>query len=133
MPYLKGETAEGPRKEFLYWTDDGSLAALRYDKWKILFMEQRAQGFSVWEEPFTTLRVPKLVDLHSDPFERGPEEGIDYDHWRIDRVFLLVPAQAFVGQWVQSFAQFPPRQKPASYTLDEVMKKLAADAANAQD
>ncbi len=133
LPYLKGETEEGPRKEFLYWTDDGDLAALRYDKWKILFMEQRAQGFSVWEDPFTTLRVPKLVDLHSDPFERGPEEGIDYDHWRIDRVFLLVPAQAFVGQWLQSFAQFPPRQKPASFNLDEVMKKLATDAANAQD
>jgi arylsulfatase A-like enzyme len=133
LPYLKGETDEGPRKEFLYWTDDGELAALRYNKWKILFMEQRATGFSVWEDPFTTLRVPKLVDLHSDPFERGPEEGIDYDHWRIDRVFLLVPAQAFVGQWLQSFAQFPPRQKPASFNLDEVMKKLATDAANAQD
>src|SRR5277367_4753020 len=133
LPYLKGETEEGPRKEFLYWTDDGDLAALRYGKWKILFMEQRAHGFSVWEDPFTTLRVPKLVDLHSDPFERGPEEGIDYDHWRIDRVFLLVPAQAFVGQWLQSFAQFPPRQKPASFNLDEVMKKLSTDAANAQD
>jgi arylsulfatase A-like enzyme len=133
MPYLKGETEEGPRKEFLYWTDDGDLAALRYDKWKILFMEQRAHGFAVWEEPFTTLRVPKLVDLHSDPFERGPEEGIDYDHWRIDRVFLLVPAQAFVGQWLQSFAQFPPRQKPASFNLDEVMRELSTDAANAQD
>jgi arylsulfatase A-like enzyme len=133
MPYLKGETEEGPRKEFLYWTDDGDLAALRYGKWKILFMEQRAHGFSVWEDPFTTLRVPKLVDLHSDPFERGPEEGIDYDHWRIDRVFLLVPAQAFVGQWLQSFGPFPPRQKPASFNLDEVMQKLSADAANAQD
>jgi arylsulfatase A-like enzyme len=133
MPYLKGETEDSPRKEFLYWTDDGGLAALRYGKWKILFMEQRAHGFAVWEEPFTTLRVPKLVDLHSDPFERGPEEGIDYDHWRIDRVFLLVPAQAFVGQWLQSFAQFPPRQKPASFNLDEVMQKLSADAANAQD
>ena len=133
MPYLRGESEESPRKEFLYWTDDGDLAALRYNKWKILFMEQRAHGFAVWDEPFTTLRVPKLVDLHSDPFERGPEEGIDYDHWRIDRVYLLVPAQAFVGQWLQSFAQFPPRQRPATFNLDEVLRKLSVDAANAQD
>ncbi len=91
MPYLKGEAESSPRKEFLYWTDDGDLAALRYDKWKITFMEQRAHGFDVWEEPFTPLRVPKLFDIHADPFERGAEEGMDYSHWRIDRVFLLVP------------------------------------------
>jgi arylsulfatase len=133
MPYLKGETENGPRKEFLYWTDDGDLSAMRYDKWKLIFMEQRAHGFDVWEEPFITLRVPKLIDLRADPFERGPEEGMDYSHWRIDRVFLLVPAQAFVGQWLQSFAQFPPRQKPASFSLDQVIQKLTTEAANAED
>jgi arylsulfatase A-like enzyme len=133
MPFLKGESAEGPRKEFMYWTDDGGLACLRYDKWKIIFQEQHAHGFDVWEEPFTPLRVPKLIDLHADPLERGPEEGIDYSHWRIDRVFLLVPAQAFVGQWLQSFAQFPPRQRPASFNLDDVIKKLSTEAANAED
>jgi len=131
MPYLKGETESGPRQEFLYWTDEGGLCGLRYNKWKLILMEQRAHGFDVWEEPFWTLRVPKLVDLRADPFERGPEEGIDYSHWRIDRVFLLVPAQAFVGQWLQSFAQFPPRQKPASFNLEQVIQKLATEAANA--
>jgi hypothetical protein len=96
-------------------------------------MEQRAHGFDVWEEQFSTLRVPKLIDLHADPFERGPEEGIDYNHWRIDRVFLLLPAQAFVGQWLHSFAQFPPRQKPATFNLEQVMNKLATEAENAEN
>ena len=133
MPFLKAETPESPRKEVMYWSDDGDLVGLRYDKWKLVFMEQRQHGFNVWEEPLIPLRVPKLIDLHADPLERSPEEGIDYNHWRIDRVFLLVPAQAFVGQWLQSFAQFPPRQKPASFNLDEVLQKLTTEAANAED
>jgi arylsulfatase A-like enzyme len=133
VPFLKGETPDSPRHEVMYWSDDGDLVGLRYDKWKLVFMEQRQHGFNVWEEPLIPLRVPKLIDLHADPLERGPEEGIDYNHWRIDRVFLLVPAQAYVGQWLQSFAQFPPRQKPASFNLDDVIKKLATEAANAED
>ena len=84
-PYFKGDTQQGPRKEFLYWTDDGDLAGLRYNKWKLLFLVQRAHGFDVWQEPFTPLRVPMLVDLHADPFERAEEEAADYSHWRIDR------------------------------------------------
>jgi arylsulfatase A-like enzyme len=123
IPFFKGD-AEDPRKEFMYWTDDGDLAGMRYDKWKVLFMEQRAHGFDVWQDPLITLRVPKLMDLHADPFERGQDEAIDYAHWRIDRVFLLTPAQAIVGQWLGSFRQFPPRQKPASFNLDQVMQEL---------
>jgi arylsulfatase A-like enzyme len=130
MPYLKGETKDDPRHEFLYWTDDGELAALRYNRWKLLFLEQRAHGFSVWEEPFVQLRVPKLMDLHADPFERAEYEGIDYSHWRIDRIYLLVPAQAYVGKWLGTFREFPPRQKPASFSLDQVMKQLAAAGDN---
>jgi arylsulfatase len=132
MPYFKGETQESPRREFLYWTDDGELAALRYNRWKLMFLEQRAHGFQVWEEPFVSLRVPKLFDLHADPFERAEYEGIDYSHWRIDRIFLLVPAQTFVAQWLSSFKQFPPRQKPASFNLNQVMAQLtnAADGGN---
>ena len=75
------------------------------------------------------LRFPKLFDLRSDPFERGDEEGIDYQHWRADRIFLMVPAQAFVGQWLSSFREFPPRQKPASFSLDQVIQKLTSGAA----
>jgi hypothetical protein len=93
----------------------------------------KTPNFDVWEEPFWTLRVPKLVDLRADPFERGPEEGIDYSHWRIERVFLLVPAQAFVGQWLQSFREFPPRQKRASFNLEQVIQKLSTGAANANN
>jgi arylsulfatase A-like enzyme len=126
MPYLKGETQEGPRREFLYWTDDGDLAAFRYNQWKLDFMEQRAESFAVWQEPLVMLRVPKLFNLRADPFERADHEGIGYDQWRLDRVFLLVPAQAFVFQWIQSFRDFPPRQKPGSFSLGEVMEKLTA-------
>jgi len=130
MPLLKGETETGPRKEFLYWTDDGELAALRYDKWKLNFMVQRAHGFAVWEEPFIPLRFPMVEDLHADPFERGPEEGMDYDHWRADRVFLVLPGVAYVSQWIQSFQQFPPRQKPATFNLNQVMQEMSVGAAN---
>jgi len=133
MPYLKGETDTGPRKEFLYWTDDGELACLRYNRWKLVFMEQRAHSLAVWEEPLVTLRFPKLMDLNADPFERAPEEGIDYQHWRADRVYLILPGVAYVGQWLQSFKEFPPRQTPASFNLNEVMQKISAAAANAND
>ena len=113
-----------PRHEFLYWTDDGNIAGLRYNQWKLAFMEQREHGFAVWEEPLVPLRVPKLFNLRADPFERADHEGMEYSRWRIDRVFLLVPAQAFIGQWLQSFRDFPPRQKPGSFSLDQVMEQL---------
>ena len=128
MPYLKGEAQEDPRHEFLYWTDDGDLAALRYNRWKLMFLLQRAEGFAVWQEPFVHLRVPMLFDLHADPFERAELESIDYSRWRIDRIYLLTPAQVFVGQWLSSFKQFPPRQKPASFSLDQVMDTLTTTA-----
>jgi arylsulfatase len=131
LPYLNGETDDSPRKEFLYWTDDGDLAALRYEQWKLVFMEQRAHSFAVWEEPFVPLRVPKLFTLRGDPFERADHEGIDYPRWRFERAFLLVPAQTLVGQWLSSFKDFPPRQEPATFGIDEVMEKLTAPAAGA--
>ena len=90
---LAGKGAN-PRKEFFYWNDDGSLVGLRYDNWKIVFQEQRSEGFDVWQDPFTALRLPKIINLRSDPFERGEQIGIGYSRWRIDRSFLLVPAQA---------------------------------------
>jgi arylsulfatase len=112
------------RREFFYWTDDGDLAALRYDRWKALFLEQKAEGFRVWQEPLTPLRVPYLFDVRADPFERGQREGAEYTKWMIERVFLLVPAQAFVAQHLQSYVEFPPRQKPGSFALDQVLAKL---------
>jgi arylsulfatase A-like enzyme len=125
-PYLRGQATETPRKEFLYWTDDGDLAALRYNQWKVVFMEQRAHGYEVWQEPLQVLRFPKLFTLRGDPFERADHEGIDYPRWRLERAFVLVPAQAFVQNWLMSFKDFPPRQKPASFSLDQVMEKLTS-------
>jgi arylsulfatase len=128
IPALKGEDKEWPRKEMLYWSDDGDLMALRYDKWKIHFVEQRKDGFKVWQEPFVKLRLPLLFNLRSDPFEKAPIESSYYDDWRVRRVFLLVPAQAYVAKWISSFKEFPPRQKPASFSIDDVMKKLEEGA-----
>jgi arylsulfatase A-like enzyme len=113
-----------PRHEFFYWNDDGSLVALRYDNWKIVFREQRAEGFDVWQEPFVTLRVPKLFNLRSDPFEEGDRIAMDYPHWRIDRVFLLVPAQEYVARYIATFKEFPPSQRVGSFSLDQVLEKL---------
>jgi arylsulfatase len=123
LPALKGD-APWPRHEFFYWTDDGNLAGLRYDRWKIVFLEQRAHGLDVWEEPMVTLRLPKLFCLRSDPFELADHQAADYERWRVDRVFVLVPAQAFVAQHLATYREFPPRQKPGSFALDQVLAKL---------
>jgi arylsulfatase A-like enzyme len=124
LPYFRGEMQAAPRKEFLYWTDGGDLAALRYNQWKLHFLEQRAEGFDVWQDPFVHLRVPKLFTLRGDPFERADKEGMDYVRWRFERAFLLVPAQAYVAHWLQSFKEFPPRQKAASFSIDQAMEQL---------
>ena len=113
-----------PRHEFFYFNDDGSLVGLRYDQWKIVFAEQRAHGFDVWQEPFIPLRLPKIFNLRSDPFETADHEGMDYTHWRIDRTFLLVPAQQYVGRFLSTFKEFPPSQKPGSFSIDEALEKL---------
>lgn len=123
LPAFKGE-ADWPRKEFFYWTDDGSLAGLRYEQWKIVFMEQRGHGLEVWQEPMVTLRFPKLFNLRTDPFERADHEAGDYNRWRVDHAFVLVPAQAFVGGHLATYRDFPPRQKPGSFSLDQVLEKL---------
>jgi arylsulfatase A-like enzyme len=123
MPALKGE-AEWPRKGFLYWTDDGNVAALRYNDWKATFLKQNAEGIEVWFSPFETLRAPMITNLRSDPFERAEYESIGYNRWWIDHMFMVAPAAAMVGEWIQSFREFPPRQKPGSFSLDRVMEKI---------
>ncbi len=129
-PALKGQ-AEWPRKEFIYWTDDGSVAALRYDNWKITFLRQDSEGLRVWQEPFVPLRAPMLANLRMDPFERAEEENaMGYQRWYMDRMFLIAPAGAYVGRWIQSFQEFPPRQKPGSFNLDRVMEAVTAPQKN---
>jgi arylsulfatase A-like enzyme len=123
MPFLKGDVKESPRPGFLYWSDDGEIMAIRMHDWKIVFEEQRAAGFGVWQEPLVKMRVPKLYHLRSDPFERG-EEGLYYHKWLMDRVFVLVPAQVAIGQWLASFKEFPPRAKSASFSLDRVVESF---------
>jgi len=128
LPMLTGETDEGPRKEIFYFSDDGDLTALRYEDWKMIFMEQKATGtFRVWMEPFVPLRVPLIFNLRRDPYERASITSNTYYDWLLDRAYLLVPAQAYVGQFLETFKEFPPRQKAASFSLDQVMEALVPD------
>jgi arylsulfatase len=99
---------------------------LRYTQWKLVFMEQRAHGLDVWQDPLVPLRFPKLFNLRTDPFETADYDSIDYAHWRIDRIFLMVPAQTYVAQWLSSFKEYPPRQKPGSFSLEQVMGQLVS-------
>ena len=125
-PALRGE-GPFPRQEFIYWTDDGSVAALRYQNYKVTFLKQNALGLRVWQAPFEELRAPLLTNLRMDPFERAEEENaMGYQRWYMDRMFLIAPAGAYVGQWLQSFREFPPRQKPGSFNLDRVMEAVTA-------
>jgi arylsulfatase A-like enzyme len=124
MPFFKGEVQESPRKEFLYWSDDGDLFALRYDRWKIVFIEQNHEGLDVWMRNYETLRLPKIFDLRADPFERA-DSSLLYDNWFVHRVFLTYGAQALVAQWLGSFKEYPIRQRPESFNLDQVMRKLS--------
>jgi arylsulfatase len=128
LPFFKGEAKESPRKGFLYWSDDGELISIRFENWKIVFKAQLAKGFQVWQRDFTNMRFPNLYNLRADPFERG-DESILYGKWLADRMFAVVPAQALIAQWLSSFKEFPPRQKPASFNLDKVMDQLTAPKA----
>lgn len=123
LPYFEGEVTSSPRKDFLYWSDDGDLFAIRVLNWKIDFIENNNTGLEIWRNGFITLRAPKIFNLRSDPFERG-DASFEYDDWMAHRAYLLVPAQAVVGKWLESFKEFPIRQKPASFNLNEVMQKL---------
>jgi arylsulfatase len=125
LAYITGETDESPRQHFFYVNDDGDLTGLRFDNWKIVFMEQRCPGtMEVWAEPFTELRLPKVFNLRTDPYERADITSNTYWDWVFDHAFLLIPAQDYVGQMLQTFAEFPPRQKSASFSMDQVMAKL---------
>jgi len=125
VPYLTGQVQKSPRESFLYINDDQQLTAMRYDNWKIVFMEQRAPGtLLIWANPFTSLRVPKIFNLRTDPYERADITSNTYYDYLMDHVFLLVPAQAYVGQFLATFKEFPQRQKADSFNLDEVLRKM---------
>jgi arylsulfatase len=130
VPYLTGQVPKSPRLSFLYCNDDQQLTALRYDNWKLVFMEQRVAGtLQLWANPFTSLRVPKIFNLRTDPYERADITSNTYYDWLIDHVFLLVPAQDYVGRFLLTFKDYPQRQKAASFNLDDVMSKLGESGA----
>jgi arylsulfatase len=125
LPYLTGESDETARKEFFYFNDDGAIVGLRYENWKFAFLEQRETGtLQIWAEPFTALRLPKIFDLRSDPYERADITSNTYWDWVLDHAFLLVPAQAEVAKFFATFEDYPPSQTPASFSVDQIQKQL---------
>jgi arylsulfatase len=116
---------ESPRKEIFYFSDTGDLTALRYQDWKMIFLEQKAYTtLRAWIEPWTVLRIPLIFNLRRDPYERAYQTSNTYYDWMLDRVFLLVPAQVYVAQFLETFEEYPPRMKPASFSIDQVMEKM---------
>ena len=131
LPFLTGEAEEGPRREIFYFSDDGDLTALRFDDWKLIFLEQKAYTtLRAWIEPWTELRIPLIFNLRRDPYERSYRTSNTYYDWLLDRAYFLVPAQAYVGRFLETFVEYPPRQKAASFSLEQVMEKLTNPAGN---
>jgi arylsulfatase A-like enzyme len=125
LPYLTGQQDKSARKEFVYFNDDGQLVALRVDNWKLVFCEQRTQGtLQIWREPFVCMRGPTMFNLRMDPYERAEITSNTYNDWMLRRSFLVVPAQAIVGKFMATFKEFPPRQRPSSFSVDQVMEQL---------
>jgi arylsulfatase len=125
LPYLTGQEPRSARQEFFYFNDDGDLVALRYANWKIVFMEQRMPGtLQVWAEPFTPLRVPKFFDLRADPYERADITSNTYWDWMMDHAYIAYGAQAGAARFLETFKEFPPSQRPATFTIDQAMEKL---------
>ncbi|QDV19585.1 Arylsulfatase [Gimesia panareensis] len=133
LPYLTGKVKKSPRNSFFYFNDDSQLVGLRFENWKMVFLEQRARGtLKVWAEPFTPLRLPLMFDLRADPYEQANITSNTYYDWLLEHAFLLVPAQQYAGNFLETFKEFPPRQKPSSFNLDEVTKKLEEGTGGAQ-
>jgi len=127
VPYLTGQVPKSPRQEFFYFSDDGDLTGLRYDNWKVVFAQQRGAGtLAVWGEPFVKTRIPWLYNLRTDPYERATVTSNTYWDWYLDHAYLLLPAADYVGRFLQTFKEYPPRQKAASFTIDQVLDQLKA-------
>ena len=127
LPYLTGEVEQSPRKGLVYFSDDGDVLAVRFDNWKVVFMEQRTVGtLAVWADPFVVLRVPKLYNLRTDPFERADTTSNTYYDWLFDNDYLMLAAQGLVGRFLATFEEFPPRQRAATFSIDQAVEKLEA-------
>ena len=131
LPYLTGHAAKSPRESFIYVNDDQQMTGLRYDNWKLVFMEQRVEGTArIWAEPFVSLRVPKMFNLRSDPYERADITSNTYYEWLLDRAYMVVPAQAYVADFLMTFKEYPQRQKAASFNLDSVLETMTEAGAH---
>jgi len=126
LPYLTGEVEQGPRHEFIYFNDDGDLVGIRYENWKMVFEEQRAPGtLRIWAEPFTKLRMPKLFDLHADPYERADITSNTYYDWMISNsAGPVIGGPALVAKFLETFKEYPPSQHPASFSIDQIVEKM---------
>ncbi|SHN36947.1 arylsulfatase [Cryptosporangium aurantiacum] len=132
LDYLTGQSGSSARQHFFYVSDDGDLTAVRFGNWKLVFLEQRATGtLRVWAEPFTELRVPKIFNLRTDPYERADVTSNTYYDWVLDHAWLAVPMQSYVAGMLQTFAEFPRRQEPASFSLEQVLAKLQSGIGSA--
>jgi arylsulfatase len=131
LPYLTGEADESPRKGFFYFSDDGDMVGLRVGNWKIVFMEQRVQGtMQIWAEPFVPLRIPKMFNLRTDPFERADITSNRYWDWYADKGYMFMAGQALAGEFIATFQEFPPRQRAASFTVDQALAKMQSPMTN---
>lgn len=134
LPYLTGKEKKSPREGFIYFSDDGDLVALRFKNWKAVFMEQRSKGtLEVWAEPFIPLRIPKLFNLRTDPYERADVTSNTYWDWLITKGYILMASQALVSKFMETFAEYPPRQKAASFTIDQILEKMTRGAGFAHE
>jgi arylsulfatase len=126
LDYISGKVKESPRSSFIYVNDDGQIVAMRYDAWKAVFLENRGKAFEVWREPFTELRVPLLFNLRRDPFEKAQHNSNTYNDWFLERVYVLAPMQRVAGEFLMTMKEYPPSQKPGSFNLEGIQKKIEA-------
>jgi hypothetical protein len=132
LPYLTGQEKKGPRNFFFYFSDDGDVLGMRFDNWKMVFMEQRGKGtLQVWAEPFTRLRVPKVFNLRTDPYEFADVTSNTYYDWILHNAYFILVAQTAAAKFVETFKEFPPVQKPGSFTIDDAMAKMSDATAGA--
>jgi arylsulfatase len=126
VSYLTGKTKECPRNFFFYFSDDGDMLGIRFDNWKIVFMEQRLEGtLGVWAEPFVHLRLPKTINLRTDPYEFAPVTSNTYYDWMLHNAYFIFAAQTAAAKFVETFKDFPPAQRPGSFTVDDALAKMS--------
>jgi arylsulfatase A-like enzyme len=130
LDYLSGGAKESPRKEFIYVNDDGQIVAIRYQDWKVVFLENRGEAFGVWREPFTELRVPLLFNLRRDPLERAQHNSNTYNDWFLERPFVIAPMQKLAADFLLSMKEYPPSQTPGSFNLEKIQKQIEGGASH---